>query len=410
MKKQIEKEENDNGDRNMNKHKVHVFIVGSKGIPAQYGGFETFVENLTIRKQSNEIMYHVSCMDNEEKHFMHNGADCFNVKMPLKGAKGRILHVARVLHMVEEWREENYDENVIVYILGCRIGPLLIPHAKKLKKLGVKIFVNPDGLEWKRDKWNRLEKAFLRYCERCLVLYSDFVICDSKNIEKYILKTYPSINGKTTYIAYGADVKPSVCPNEKIDEWLKNYNLSRENYYLIVGRFVPENNYETMISEFMKSSTKKPLVIISNVEKNKFYEQLKEKTKFDTDERIKFVGTVYEQELLKKIREEAFAYIHGHEVGGTNPSLLEALASTKVNLLLDVGFNKEVGEEVTLYWKKEQGNLAEMLEKTEFLYSTEQVRMDLGEKSTERIREVYSWEFICAQYEKLFLQNTIRLI
>lgn len=383
--------------------KIHVFIVGSKGIPAQYGGFETFVENLTARKQSEEILYHISCMDNDEKHFEYNGADCFNVKLPLKGAPGRILHVSRVLEFVEKWKKENPSEKVIVYILGCRIGPLLIPHAKQLHKLGIKIFVNPDGLEWKRDKWSKIEKKFLKYCEKCLVINSDLAICDSKNIEKYILETYPSMSGKTTYIAYGADVSQSTCPEEKLDEWLEKHGLIRGNYYLIVGRFVPENNYETMISEFMRSNTKKPLVIISNVEKNKFYKQLREKTHFDTDERIKFVGTVYDQELLKKIREEAFAYIHGHEVGGTNPSLLEALASTKVNLLLSVGFNKEVGEDAALYWEKELGNLAGIIERTDSDCENQIDRKNYGKKSIARIKTSYSWELICKEYEKLFI-------
>lgn len=385
--------------------KIHVFIVGSKGIPAQYGGFETFVENLTSRKQSEDIMYHVSCMDNDEKHFEYNGADCFNVKLPLKGAPGRILHVSRVLSFVEQWKKENPLETAIVYILGCRIGPLLISHAKKLHKLGVKIYANPDGLEWKRDKWSKPEKMFLKYCERCLVLNSDLAICDSKNIEKYILETYPSMTGKTTYIAYGADVSCSTCSEDKLDEWLITHGLSREDYYLIVGRFVPENNYETMISEFMKSNTKKPLVIISNVEKNKFYEQLKEKTKFDTDKRIKFVGTVYDQELLKKIREEAFAYIHGHEVGGTNPSLLEALASTKLNLLLGVGFNREVGEDAALYWNKKIGSLEHLIEQVENDYVTESQREIYDEKSSSRVKSAYSWEFICEEYEKQFLKE-----
>lgn len=158
---------------------VHVFIAASKGIPAKYGGFETFVENLTARKQNKSIQYHVSCMNNDEKHFVHNGADCFNVKLPLKGALGRVLHVSRVLSQIEEWCRTNRKERVIVYILGCRIGPLLIPHARKLHKLGVKIFANPDGLEWKRNKWNKLEKKFLKYCENCLVSYADLIICDS---------------------------------------------------------------------------------------------------------------------------------------------------------------------------------------------------------------------------------------
>lgn len=388
--------------RNNHKEKKimkHVFIVGCKGIPAQYGGFETFVENLTARKKSEEIMYHVSCMNNDEKHFEYNGADCFNVKLPLKGAPGRILHVSRALTMVEEWKRGHLQEEAIVYILGCRIGPMLYMHVKSLHKLGIKVFVNPDGLEWKRDKWNALAKKFLRYCEKSLVNNADLVVCDSKNIEKYILETYPKTVGRTTFIAYGADIEESKCSDEKFLAWCEECRVTTDNYYLIVGRFVPENNYETMITEFMKSRTEKPLIIVSNVEKNQFYIHLKETTGFEQDDRIRFVGTVYDQELLKKIRECAFAYIHGHEVGGTNPSLLEALASTKVNLLLDVGFNREVAEETALYWNKEKFFLHSVINNLEkrLLQSN-----CLELNSRKRIQKEYSWDYICSAYEVIF--------
>lgn len=382
---------------------THVFIVGSKGIPAQYGGFETFVENLTAGKQSPEIMYHVSCMNNDEKHFEHNGADCFNVRVPLPGAPGRIFHVGLVLTQVEEWAKSHPQEKVIVCILGCRIGPLLIPHAYKLHKLGAKVYCNPDGLEWKRSKWSAPAKMFLRYCEKCLVENSDLAICDSVNIEKYIKDTYGERVKDTTFIAYGAYTDRSQCSEEKLVEWYRQFNIKRGNYYLIVGRFVPENNYETMITEFMRSKTTKDLVIITNVEHNKFYEQLREETGFEKDSRIKFVGTVYDQDLLKKIREEAYGYLHGHEVGGTNPSLLEALASTRLNLLLGVGFNKEVGEHSALYWSKELGNLAALIEKADALDNDTADRLD--KVSTERVRSAYSWKKIVEEYENVFLRK-----
>lgn len=380
---------------------VHVFIIGSKGIPARYGGFETFVENLTARKQSENIQYHVSCMNNDEKHFTYNGTDCFNVKVPLPGAPGRIMHVSRVLSQVERWCKENKQEKVIVYILGCRIGPLLIPHAKILHKIGAKIYCNPDGLEWKRDKWNAAAKRFLHYCEACLVKNSDLVICDSRNIEKYIQEAYGSKAKATTYIAYGADVKRSICTEEKLQAWYDKHHVVRGNYYLVIGRFVPENNYATMIREFMSSNTKRDLVIVSNVEHNKFYEQLASETGFEKDSRIKFVGTEYDAELVKKIREEAYGYLHGHEVGGTNPSLLEALASTKVNLLLNVGFNREVGEDAALYWSKEHGELANLIEYADKLFPEQMAMLDIA--STARVMDCYTWEKICREYESIWV-------
>lgn len=156
-----------------------------------------------------------------------------------------------------------------------------------------------------------------------------------------------------------------------------------------------------MIREFMASDSTKDLVIITNVEENAFYESLKEKTGFLNDKRIKFAGTVYDAALLAEIRCFAYGYFHGHEVGGTNPSLLEALSTTKLNLLLDVGFNKEVGEDAALYWNKENGNLATLIQKADTMDEAE--REELGRKAKDRMKKWYSWEAIVQQYETLFL-------
>ena len=238
-----------------------------------------------------------------------------------------------------------------------------------------------------------------------MVKHADLVICDSINIEKYIKEEYKKYNPNTTFIAYGSDLDKENENNnsEKLENWYKEKNVRKNEYYLIVGRFVPENNYETMIKEFMKSDTKKDLVIITNVEKNKFYEMLKEKTNFDKDKRIKFVGTVYDAELLKQIRKNAYAYLHGHEVGGTNPSLLEALATTKLNLLLDVSFNKEVAKEGAMYWNKKESNLKQLLNKVESL-SNEEIQT-YSEKAKERIKEEYNWNKIVGNYEAIFANN-----
>lgn len=433
---------------------IDVFLTASKGIPARYGGFETFVERLVRGKTSDRIKYHVSCMaqgkdKNEMKRFEYEGADCFPVKVPLPGAPGRILHVSLALSQIAEWKKEHPDSDTIVYILGCRIGPLMKYHAKRLRALGVKIYVNPDGLEWKRAKWNMAAKRFLHYCESCLVTNADLVICDAKAIERYIQKAYKNKVQHTTYLAYGADLKENAEISitdtmisaaegtvindaadtvknaaagastdhiadgnlngisvkeeyyKKWEKWCQNKEISSQGYYLIVGRFVPDNNYETVIREFMKSESKRDLVIISNVEKNKFYEQLKKNTRFLNDSRIKFVGTVYDESLLFIIRERAYGYFHGHEVGGTNPSLLEALATTDLNLVLDVEFGREVAGDGAKYWTKEDGNLCCLIKEVEQMRSEE--RKLLGDRAKERIRNYYSWEKIVRDYEDLFM-------
>lgn len=379
---------------------IHVFIVGSKGIPAQYGGFETFVENLTKGKKSSDILYHVSCMDNHENEYEYNGAACFQVKVPFPGAIGRILHVSLALRKIESQMKDFKNDTVIVYILGCRIGALLRFHASRLHKQGVMVCCNPDGLEWKRSKWSLPIKVFLKYCEKGLVQYSDLIICDSVNIQNYIQQTYKRKDEEVTYIAYGTYLEDDGDGKSALDEWYRKWGIHHNEYYLIVGRFVPENNYEVILKEFLKSNTEKDLVIVTNVEKNKFYRKLSRTTNMESDGRVKFVGTVYDQKLLTEIRKGAYAYIHGHEVGGTNPSLLEALATTKLNLLYEVGFNKEVGRDTALYWSKKDGSLSSLIEKVETL--TDDVIGMFSQKSKKRVREAYNWNYIVKQYEDLW--------
>ncbi|MCV3327718.1 DUF1972 domain-containing protein [Pediococcus ethanolidurans] len=385
----------------------HVFIVGSKGIPANYGGYETFVEYLTKYRQNESIHYHVACKTNDKNkkysHFIHNNADCFNVFVPNIGSAQAIYYDVAALNYSIKYAKHHNISKPIFYILACRIGPFMKNIVKKAHAIGAKVYVNPDGHEWMRAKWSIPVRKYWKVSEKLMVKHADLLICDSKNIEKYINSVYKNYTPTTTFIAYGSDVKRSLLTDEdpKIKDWLNKFNINSKEYYLIVGRFVPENNYETMIREFMNSTTKKDLVIVTNVEHNNFFEALKASTHFESDMRIKFVGTIYDAELLKKIRELAFAYLHGHSVGGTNPSLLEALASTDINLLYDVGFNREVAGKSAIYWTKQSGNLSKIINNTEHI-SLEKVNK-LSELSIKRIQEHYSWTSVISEYETRFL-------
>ena len=385
----------------------HVFLVGAKSLGA-YGGYETFINKLTEYHQSNpDIKYHVAVKANGQGASVPNGvevvngrytyhnADCFQIKIPEKLGPAQAIYYdcAALAQSIKIIQEQNI-QNPIVYIMTCRIGPFFSRYARKIHALGGRVFLNPDGHEWMRAKWSKPVRAYWKYSEKKMVLGSDLIVCDSVNIEEYIQKTYGVKN--TTFIAYGAETEPSKCSEEKYEEWLNSKGLRRGEYYLIVGRFVPENNYETMIKEYMKSKTKKDFAIITNSDET-FLAELENRLGFSKDPRIKFVGTVYDQELLKKIREEAYGYFHGHEVGGTNPSLLEALGSTKLNLLLKVGFNEEVAEDAALYWTKEDGNLAKLIDKCEGMN-----REELGIKAKERIKTAYSWEFISGRYAEIW--------
>lgn len=380
----------------------NVFIIGSKGIPSNYGGFETFVEKLTEYNDMGEtgIKYHVSCMSDNENVFEHNNARCFNVNVPNIGPAKAVYYDIIALKKVIKYIRENKVKDAIIYILACRIGPFMGYFKTEAEKVGAKIFVNPDGHEWKRAKWNKAIRNYWKLSEKLMVKHADLMVCDSLNIEKYIKEDYKQYAPKTTFIAYGADTTPSrLADNDSIlVSWLEEHDIISQEYYLIVGRFVPENNYEAMIKQFMQSDTTKDLVIITNVEENKFYQNLLAETNFTQDKRIKFVGTVYDQELLKKLREKAFGYLHGHEVGGTNPSLLEALALTKLNLLLNVGFNSEVGQDAAIYWEKD--NLHNVINASENLTGEQVAKLD--KESTEIINKNYSWTKISEEYTMLF--------
>lgn len=384
-------------------NKKHIFIIGCKGIPAAYGGFETFVDELTKNKIDDKIQYNVACMGEDKGSYEYNGARCFSIKVPSIGPAKAVYYDIAATRFFIRYCKENNIEKPIFYILACRIGPFIRGLKKQIVALGGKLYVNPDGHEWMRKKWNGLIRKYWKHSEKGMVKQADLLVCDSKNIEKYIHEEYEQFNPKTCFIAYGSYTEKSD-PNDnaEYEAWLKEKGLAANEYYLIVGRFVPENNYETIIREFMKSSTTKKLAVITTANA-KFYQSLDDDLHFGEDKRIQFVGTVYNQSLLKKIRENAYGYIHGHEVGGTNPSLLEALGSTRLNLLLNVGFNEEVGEDGAIYWSKESGNLAALIDKADGL--SEDKLEEYGEKARKRIIDNYSWSSIVDAYERLFIEQ-----
>ena len=387
----------------MKKMVQHVFIIGSKGIPGLYGGYETFVDKLTeYHQDSQEIKYHVACKSREKGEFEYHHARCFRVKVPDIGAAQAIYYDVAALVQCCRYIKRNQIEHPIIYVLACRIGPFAGHFRKQIHRLGGEFYVNPDGHEWMRAKWPKPVRRYWKISEGMMVKAADLLICDSRNIEKYICREYKAFQPKTTYIAYGAETRPSVLSDndKKYMGWMKEKGLKENQYYLIVGRFVPENNFEIMIREFMQSGTKKDLAVITTAN-DKFLEKLERKLHFKKDKRIKFVGTVYDQELLKKIRENAYGYLHGHEVGGTNPSFLEALGSTKLNLLLDVGFNREVAEKTALYWDKERGNLARLINEVDG-FLADRIE-ELGGKAKERVKKVYSWKLICNKYLNVFI-------
>lgn len=415
------------GDLDMSKKVQHIFLVGAKSLGA-YGGYETFIDKLTEYHQNNKrIKYHVACKANgdgcmdetkvngviriSDTEFTYHNAHCFKINIPNIGPAQAIYYDVVALEECYKYIKTYQIMHPIVYIMACRIGPFVVHYYNKIHKLGGKIYLNPDGHEWMRAKWPAPVRIYWKVSEQMMVKYCDLTICDSVNIEKYIHECYDGkgIRGgdpKTKYIAYGAETRRSQMATDdtKLLNWYRQRELNVKDYYLVVGRFVPENNFETMIREYMKSHSKRDFAIITNVN-NKFLDKLESRLHFKNDSRIKFVGTVYDQELLMKIRENAYGYFHGHEVGGTNPSLLEALGSTDLNLLLEVGFNQEVARDAAFYWSKERGDLAGLIDRADAM-SVDEISA-IGAKAKERIRDAYSWQYIAGKYEDVFLGGQV---
>ena len=392
-------------------HVQHVFIIGCKGIPAQYGGFETFVDKRTEYQTDKCIRYHVACAAEPQAYertharFRCHHAEC--VRFPwrrLGSARAIAYDIDALRYFLHEVKKKQIP-HPIFYVLACRIGPVIGYFHQRIRELGGQLFVNPDGHEFLRAKWSPAVRRYWKYSERLMVKHADLLICDSQNIQTYIREEYRRYHPKTVFIAYGAQTEPSALSDDdpKLAEWYRMHDLREHGDYLVVGRFVPENNYETMLREFMKSDTSRAFALITDVSEA-FLEELKQRTGFDKDPRIRFTGTVYDKELLKKIRENAFGYFHGHEVGGTNPSLLEALASTSLNLLLDVGFNREVALDTAFYWEKQEGSLAALIARAEQM-SADEIRA-LGRRAKQRIDRYYSWEYITDRYEKIFVKRS----
>lgn len=374
----------------------HVFIIGSRGYHSKYGGWETFVSNLVDNYNDKNTIFHISGLSDEsvEEYKINNNimVKSFNIKQ--NGGLKMLLCTIKAFSYYLKYIQDNGIENAYIYILGLKLGPLLNLKKNKIKKLGITTLINPDGLEHERNKWSYPVKKFFLLSENWMLNNCDTIVCDAKGIKKYIDVKYPHLRNKTIYIAYGTNNIDLSKVDEK--EILKEYNITKNSYCLMVGRFVPENNYEFVIRDFMKSKIEKKLLIVSNISSSNYYDEVLEKTKCNKDDRIVFVDGIYDQTKLAVIRKNAYLYIHGHSVGGTNPSLLEALSLTNLNILYNVNFNKDVGGNACLYFDN-KNNLTHILNDIDKYDSKK-----MGKECKEIIKDNFTWEIIVDKYKKLF--------
>lgn len=376
----------------------NIFIVGSQGYDKNYGGWETFVKNFCDFYDKKSANIYVSEISYEKSlEYKKNGIICNPIYTKKRGSITMMIYSIKSLLYYIKYIKNNKIENSIIYILGLKMGTLLYFLKSKFKKYNIKVFVNPDGLEWKRSKWNKLVKKYFLIAEKSMTKNCDGIVCDAVGIKDYLIETYPKNKVPKYFIAYGATIPDISNINEK--DILKKYNLKKNGYCLVVGRCVPENNIELIINEFKKSKIDKDLVIISNIENSSYYEVFKENTKYEDDKRIKVLGSIYDKQELSIIRKNAYLYLHGHSVGGTNPSLLEAMSLTNLNLLFDCVFNKEVGSDTCLYFSNKNNNLKRLLDNKDLL---DKSKKKLGILAKKRIDDSYTWKLVVQKYKDIF--------
>lgn len=383
----------------MKNNKRNIFVLGCQGYNKNYGGWETFVKNFANfynKKKANIYVTEITFNKND-KEYKNNDINCLPVYTKKIGSATMMLYSIKSLYYVKKYIKENKIKNALIYILGLKMGPFVHLERKYFKENNIKVYINPDGLEWKRSKWSKPVKKYFLYAERTMLNNCDGIICDSMGIKTYLESAYPNNIVPKYFIAYGTKKVNLDNVNEK--SILKEYELKKDKYCLVVGRCVPENNFELIIREFMKSKIDKELVIISNITGCKYYDDLKEITGCDKDSRIRILPGIYDEIKLSVIRKNAFLYIHGHSVGGTNPSLLEALSLTNLNILYDVNFNHQVGLNSCLYFNEKKGSLRKILNDEKFL---KKMRISYGELAKKRIEDEYTWEYILSKYEYIF--------
>jgi glycosyltransferase involved in cell wall biosynthesis len=351
-------------------------ILGTRGIPARYGGFETFAEQLAIHLAGRGVSVTVFCPARFCKpDSIYRGITLKYVKSPGLGSLSETAWDVQCL-----WRaRREYD---VVYMLGVGAG-----FAAWIPRLyGATVWINSDGVEWKRRKWTWLQRAYLAAAEAMSVLFSTRIIADADAIAEYLRKRYPGLR-KVSTIAYGADI-PALKPRQEL---LKEWSLKPGSYYLVVCRLEPENHILEIVEGFEKSKSGRQLVILGNIESSSSYVQTLLRHK---SERIRFLGTVYDKAELSTLRCYACAYLHGHSVGGTNPSLLEAMACSNLVIAHDNPFNREVLGSCGLYWSTSE-------EVASIVDAVDELRVDADYRMTmavEIIRTRYSWERIADAY------------
>ena len=357
----------------------NIAIIGTQGVPANYGGFESLVENIIGENKSPNINYTVFCSskDMQPRIKEHKGATLKYVPLSANGAQSVPYDILSLFKVPKE--------TDVILILGVS-GSLILPFFRLFSKK--KIIINIDGLEHRRDKWGKRARAFLKFSEKLAVKYADVIVADNKGIQDYVKEEY---NKESALIAYGGDhvIREIDAGFEK--EVLDRFFLSANDYAITVCRIEPENNCHNTLEAF--SRTDKKLLFIGNWNRSEYGRNLKEKySKFPN---ITIQDPIYDIDVLYALRKNAGLYIHGHSAGGTNPSLVEAMFFGCPILCYDVVYNRATTQEKSYYW----ANVDELVALIK--------RNDLsGKEMIEIAQKEYTWKNITSQYEALYESMT----
>jgi glycosyltransferase involved in cell wall biosynthesis len=360
---------------------MKVAILGSRGIPAPYGGFETFIEELALGLSSfgrDKVIVYCRRPYFNNRPSIYQGIHLIYLSAPRIKALESLYHsFISSLHVLGQKVD-------LVYF----VDPANAPFCILLRLFGKKVIIHTDGLGWKRRKWGWLSQRYYKFAERLSARSASALITDNPVMQEYYRKEYCV---DSVYIPYGATNSAGV--NETVYQEL---GLSPKKYCLIVARFEPENNIDFMITEYIHSKVDIPLVIVGDAPYNASY--TKELYSF-ADERVHFIGRINDQSKLNALYQGAYLYLHGHEVGGTNPSLLRAMQAGSAPVVINVPFNTTVIGECGFIFEKVEGNLSNILER--LITDQTDVRR-ISNKAQERAQSHFKWESVIKQHKQLF--------
>ncbi|SUB70571.1 Domain of uncharacterised function (DUF1972) [Pluralibacter gergoviae] len=343
----------------------NVHIIGTVGVPACYGGFETLVDNLI---DTDEVSFTVYCSakiyNSEQQLTSYKGAKL--VYLPFN-ANGIASISYDILSMISAGIKKA-DCILILGVSGCLFLPFLRLFTKAL------IITNIDGLEWRRDKWSLPIKYFLKISEKTAVRHSDIVVSDNQAIAEYVKNEY---SRDSKVIAYGGD--HAICNGVAHDD---------KGYGLTVCRIEPENNISMILEAFSK--IKESIIIVGNWEYSEYGRKIRQS--YQMYENIKMLDPIYDKEKLAEMRSQCSFYIHGHSAGGTNPSLVEMMHFSKPILCFDCNYNRATTENKAIYFK-DVNTLVAAIQEKEFYGVSNEVK--------EIANRRYTWSIIREQYLEL---------